>query len=53
LRAGASFDGGALQAFCASRLARFEVPERISPVDELPVTAKESVDRNRLTQLFG
>ena len=53
LRAGATFDGAALQAFCATRLAKFEVPEHISPVTELPVTAKGSVDRNRLAQLFG
>ncbi|MBB3601395.1 acyl-CoA synthetase (AMP-forming)/AMP-acid ligase II [Mycolicibacterium sp. BK556] len=53
LRSGAAFDSAALQVFCASRLAKFEVPERISPVDELPVTAKGSVDRNRLAQLFG
>jgi acyl-CoA synthetase (AMP-forming)/AMP-acid ligase II len=53
LRAGAAFDSEALQSFCATQLARFEVPERISPVDELPVTAKGSVDRNRLAQLFG
>ncbi|WP_319429357.1 FadD7 family fatty acid--CoA ligase [Mycobacterium sp. RTGN5] len=53
LRAEATVDDEALQAFCASRLARFEVPEQISPVDELPVTAKGSVDRNRLAQLFG
>lgn len=53
LRAGASFDSAALQAFCAERLARFEVPDHISSVDELPVTAKGSVDRNRLAALFG
>lgn len=53
LRAGASFDAAALHAFCAARLARYEVPERISPVDQLPVTAKGSVDRNRLVARFG
>lgn len=53
LRAGASFDAAALHAFCAARLARYEVPERISPVDQLPATAKGSVDRNRLAARFG
>lgn len=53
LRAGATFDDRALQALCASRLATYEVPEKISPVDELPVTAKGSVDRNRLVALFS
>lgn len=53
MTAGASFDGAALQEFCASKLAKFEVPERISPVDSFPVTAKGSVDRNRLAELFG
>ncbi|WP_445167490.1 FadD7 family fatty acid--CoA ligase [Mycolicibacterium sp. Dal123E01] len=53
LRTGAVFDSASLQAFCASKLAKFEVPEHISPITELPVTAKGSVDRNRLGQLFG
>lgn len=53
LRAGAAFDSAALQAFCAERLAKFEVPEHISSVDQLPVTAKGSVDRHRLAVLFG
>jgi len=53
MRAGATFDADALQAFCTSRLAKFEVPEQISPVEELPATAKGSVDRNKLAQLFG
>ncbi|WP_371411287.1 FadD7 family fatty acid--CoA ligase [Mycobacterium sp. shizuoka-1] len=52
-RAGTIFDSAALESFCAARLAHFEVPERISPVDELPVTAKGSVDRNRLAAMFG
>lgn len=53
LRADASFDSDALRAFCAAKLAKFEVPEHISSVSELPVTAKGSVDRNRLATLFG
>ncbi|TGD89718.1 fatty acid--CoA ligase family protein [Mycolicibacterium sp. CH28] len=53
LRAGTPFDAEELRVFCGSRLARFEVPERISAVDSLPVTAKGAVDRNRLAGQFG
>ncbi|MCH9667498.1 MAG: FadD7 family fatty acid--CoA ligase [Actinomycetia bacterium] len=53
LRAGASLDDDALEGFCASRLSRYEVPARILRVGELPVTAKGSVDRNRLVRAFG
>ena len=53
LRAGASVDDDALEGFCASRLPRYEVPARILRVDELPVTPKGSVDRNRLVEAFG
>jgi acyl-CoA synthetase (AMP-forming)/AMP-acid ligase II len=53
LRTGVAFDSQALNTFCASRLAKFEVPERISPVGELPVTAKGSVDRSRLAEEYG
>ena len=48
LRAGARCDDDALEGFCAERLPRYEVPERILRVNELPVTPKGSVDRNRL-----
>ena len=53
LRSGATLDQAALQAFCAPRLAKFEIPEHISAVAELPSTAKGSVDRNRLAALFA
>jgi acyl-CoA synthetase (AMP-forming)/AMP-acid ligase II len=53
LRLGASYDADALRRFCASQLARYEVPEHILCVDELPVTAKGSVDRKRLADAFG
>ncbi len=53
LRVDTPFDADRLRDFCAARLARFEVPERISAVDALPVTAKGSVDRNRLAEQFG
>ena len=49
LRSGAPADED-LRGFCASRLANYEVPEYISFVDELPTTAKGSVDRNRLAR---
>lgn len=53
LRPGTHHDNDALRAFCSSQLARYEVPERILCVDELPVTAKGSVDRQRLAGAFG
>lgn len=53
LRADAHWDDDALQRFCASSLARYEVPARFLRVDELPVTPKGSVDRNRLVEAFG
>lgn len=53
LRSGAPADEDLLRGFCASRLANYEVPEYISFVDELPTTAKGSVDRNRLASEFG
>ncbi len=53
LRAGARCDDDALEGFCAERLPRYEVPERILRVNELPLTAKGSVDRNRLAEAFG
>lgn len=52
LRSGAAADADLLRSFCASRLANYEVPEHISFVDELPTTAKGSVDRNRLASEF-
>lgn len=53
LRSGAPADEERLRSFCATRLANYEVPENISFVDELPTTAKGSVDRNRLASEFG
>ena len=53
LRAGARCDDDALEGFCAERLPRYEVPERMLRVNELPLTAKGSVDRNRLAEAFG
>lgn len=53
LRSGAPANEDLVRGFCASRLANYEVPEYISFVDELPTTAKGSVDRNRLASEFG
>lgn len=53
LRSGAHVGEDSLRQFCAARLANYEVPEQISYVDELPTTAKGSVDRNRLASEFG
>ncbi|HYZ68661.1 MAG TPA: FadD7 family fatty acid--CoA ligase [Mycobacterium sp.] len=37
-----------LVSYCTHRLAKFEIPERITFVDKLPLTAKGSVDRTKL-----
>ncbi|WP_099022624.1 FadD7 family fatty acid--CoA ligase [Mycolicibacterium palauense] len=45
---GERFDADALLQFCGRRLAKYEVPVRITRVDALPLTPKGAVDRNRL-----
>lgn len=42
-----------LAAFSRGRLAGFEIPERITFADELPVTAKGSVDRGKVARQFA
>jgi acyl-CoA synthetase (AMP-forming)/AMP-acid ligase II len=42
-----------LADFCRERLAAFEVPGSIRVTDELPHTAKGSVDRRAVAQRFG
>jgi acyl-CoA synthetase (AMP-forming)/AMP-acid ligase II len=42
-----------LTEFCRERLAPFEVPGRITLTDELPHTAKGSVDRRAVAEQFG
>lgn len=42
-----------LAAYCRGRLADFEIPEYITFADELPLTAKGSVDRSKVTEQFG
>ncbi|WP_163756859.1 FadD7 family fatty acid--CoA ligase [Mycobacterium botniense] len=42
-----------LASFCRERLAAFEVPATIQVTDELPHTAKGSVDRRAAAEKFG
>jgi acyl-CoA synthetase (AMP-forming)/AMP-acid ligase II len=42
-----------LAEFCRERLAAFEVPASITLADELPHTAKGSVDRRAVAERFG
>jgi len=42
-----------LTEFCRERLAAFEIPARIALTDELPHTAKGSVDRRAVAEQFG
>jgi acyl-CoA synthetase (AMP-forming)/AMP-acid ligase II len=42
-----------LTEFCRARLAPYEVPTSIALTDELPHTAKGSVDRRAVTEQFG
>ena len=43
----------ALAAYSRGRLARFEIPERITFADELPLTAKGSVDRSKVARRYA
>lgn len=42
-----------LAAYSRGRLARFEIPERITFADELPLTAKGSVDRSKVARRYA
>jgi acyl-CoA synthetase (AMP-forming)/AMP-acid ligase II len=42
-----------LRAFCAERLGRHKLPERLELVGELPLTAMEKLDRAQLARRFG
>jgi acyl-CoA synthetase (AMP-forming)/AMP-acid ligase II len=42
-----------LTAFCRERLAPFEVPTEFQQADELPHTAKGSLDRRAVAEQFG
>jgi acyl-CoA synthetase (AMP-forming)/AMP-acid ligase II len=42
-----------LTAYSRGRLADFEIPERITFADELPLTAKGSANRAKVAEQFG
>jgi acyl-CoA synthetase (AMP-forming)/AMP-acid ligase II len=42
-----------LTDFCQDRLAPFEIPARFQVASELPLTAKGSLDRRAVAELFG
>jgi acyl-CoA synthetase (AMP-forming)/AMP-acid ligase II len=42
-----------LAEYCSARLAAYEVPATIEVIDELPYTAKGSVDRRAVAERFG
>ena len=50
---GADPDRDAVRECCAERLADYEVPKTIEPVDELPRTASGTVDRGVVRRLLG
>lgn len=53
LHAGMTASEAELREYCSTRLSAFEVPVRIYIVNELPRTAKGSVDRHALALLFA
>lgn len=48
MRAGTSFDGGALRDFCRTRLAAYKVPKRVVQLDELPTSLIGKVLRKKV-----
>jgi len=52
LKPGATFDEEALRAWADERLSEYKVPQRIVPVDELPRTGTNKVQRQELLELF-
>jgi acyl-CoA synthetase (AMP-forming)/AMP-acid ligase II len=48
---GSDLDAAGLTSYCRQRLAPFEIPEQITFVDQLPLTAKGSVNRAKLADL--
>jgi non-ribosomal peptide synthetase component E (peptide arylation enzyme) len=52
-RRGSDLDAAGLTAFCRQHLAPFEIPEQITFADQLPLTAKGSVDRAKLADLVA
>lgn len=53
LRAGATVTGDEIRAYAGNRLSAFEVPDRVDVVEELPHSAKGSLDRKALVERFG
>ncbi len=51
-RRGRHLDPTELNSYCQTRLATFEIPERITFADALPLTAKGAVDRSKLAALL-
>jgi len=49
-RKGLHLDPAELIAYSRDRLAPFEIPERITLADKLPLTAKGAIDRSELAQ---
>jgi acyl-CoA synthetase (AMP-forming)/AMP-acid ligase II len=52
-RRGSDLDAAGLTSYCRQHLAKFEVPEQITFADQLPLTAKGSVDRAKLADLVA
>lgn len=49
-RKGLHLDPAELIAYSRDRLAPFEIPERITLADKLPLTAKGAIDRSELAK---
>ena len=45
------FDEQALRPFCAEHLARFKIPARIEPIDEIPRTGSGKTIHHKLPAL--
>jgi len=52
-RRGSDLDAAGLTSYCRQHLAPFEIPEQITFADQLPLTAKGSVDRAKLADLVA
>jgi acyl-CoA synthetase (AMP-forming)/AMP-acid ligase II len=53
LENGFHLDRGDLILYCREHLAPFEIPENLTFIDELPLTAKGTPDRSHLANAFG
>jgi acyl-CoA synthetase (AMP-forming)/AMP-acid ligase II len=50
---GSHVDSADLASYSRERLSAFEIPERIIVTDKLPMTAKGSIDRSKLTAAYA